>query len=378
MNTETAFTYSSDRTVIEPVVEDELRLIAAPDARQYDVLFDAAAYSAFPHIVRLEGDELLLACRQAPREEAVRHTHPRSVVTVLRSYDLGESWVTANATQLAAGGGQELALLYLGAGRVVGALAKHAVVPRREAQRARLAPHPHEYPYGLQGGYWVWSDDWGLTWPLEQTTLFGSHVMPCGSLGRTAEGTILVPTYGRVEGIEICSALLYAVQPDQRNLAEPTVMALGDRETLEYYEPTLVELEPGHLFALHRVGRVASGAGNTFWANESLDGGCTWTEPVDTGIISGACPRLLKLADGRLLLTYGRRQAPFAIRALLSGDGGRSWGNSAYVVREAPNGDQGYTSTVALGDGRVLTATYMQNDAGVTGIVATYWRLPTG
>lgn len=99
---------------------------------------------------------------------------------------------------------------------------------------------------------------------------------------------------------------------------------------------------------------------------------------MDTGIISGACPRLLRLSDGRLLLTYGRRQAPFAIRAMLSADGGKSWGDSAYIVREAPNGDQGYTSTIELGGGRVLTVSYMQNDAGVTGIVATDWRLPEG
>ena len=34
--------------------------------RQSDILFDGAAYSAFPHVVRLAGDELLLSLRQAP------------------------------------------------------------------------------------------------------------------------------------------------------------------------------------------------------------------------------------------------------------------------------------------------------------------------
>ncbi|NLG29246.1 MAG: hypothetical protein GX557_15155, partial [Chloroflexi bacterium] len=150
MNTETAFTYSSDRTVIEPVVEDELRLIAAPHARQSDILFDATQYSAFPYILRLEGDELLLSFRQAPRQSPIRHTHPRSVGTVLRSYDLGETWDAANATQLAAGGGGGVAMLYRGAGRVVAALAKHSVAPPHEAERAGLPPHPHEYPFRLE------------------------------------------------------------------------------------------------------------------------------------------------------------------------------------------------------------------------------------
>jgi len=153
-------------------------------------------------------------------------------------------------------------------------------------------------------------------------------------------------------------------------------MALGTRYTREYYEPALVELAPGHLYALHRVGQARVGVGNTFWANESFDGGASWTEPVDTGIVSGACPRLFKLSDGRLLLTFGRRQAPYAIRAMLSSDGGKSWGNTAYAVREAPNADQGYTSSVELGDGRMLTVSYMQNSDGITGIVGTFWTLP--
>ncbi|HLA84579.1 MAG: hypothetical protein A2V98_20375 [Planctomycetes bacterium RBG_16_64_12] len=57
--------------------------------RQVDVLYDAAAYSAFPHVVRLNGHELLMAFRQAPRQERVRHTHPRSVITVRSRKELG-------------------------------------------------------------------------------------------------------------------------------------------------------------------------------------------------------------------------------------------------------------------------------------------------
>jgi hypothetical protein len=378
MTTETTFAYSSAKTAIEPVVEDRLRLTPAPHARQMDILFDATQYSAFPCVVRLEGDELLLSFRQAPRQSPIRHTHPRSVGTVLRSYDLGETWDAANATQLAAGGGGGVSKLYRGAGRVVGALAKHSVAPLHEAERAGLPPHPHEYPFAVEGTYWVWSDNWGLTWPLAYCSLVSTTVMSCAEPCALPDGTILLPTYGTNARAAIWSALLYRSIDDTHIAPEPTIMALGTPDTREYYEPALVQTEPGHLYALHRVGQVASGADNTFWANESFDGGATWTEPVDTGIISGACPRLLRLSDGRLLLTYGRRQAPFAIRAMLSADGGKSWGDSAYIVREAPNGDQGYTSTIELGGGRVLTVSYMQNDAGVTGIVATDWRLPEG
>ncbi|NLG29261.1 MAG: exo-alpha-sialidase [Chloroflexi bacterium] len=295
---------------------------------------------------------------------------------MLRSYDRGATWDVANATQIAAGGGGGAAMLYRGAGRVVGALPKHSVAPRHEAERAGLPPHPHEYPFRLEGTYWIWSDNWGLTWPLANCNLVSRTAMSCGEPYPLPDDTILLPTYGTNARAAVWSALLYRSTDDTHIAPEPAIMALGTPETREYYEPALVETEPGRLYALHRVGQVAAGAGNTFWANESFDGGATWTEPVDTGIVSGACPRLFKLADGRLLLTYGRRQAPFALRALLSADGGRSWGDSAYILREAPNWDQGYTSTVELGGGRVLTVSYMQNDASVTGIVGTFWTLP--
>jgi hypothetical protein len=153
-------------------------------------------------------------------------------------------------------------------------------------------------------------------------------------------------------------------------------MAEGNAETRRYAEPALIELEPGHLRGMHRIEDVKVGKPRCFWSNESYDGGKSWTTPVDTGIISGACPRLLKLSDGRLLLTFGRRVEPFGIRAVLSTDGGHTWDKTAWVVRRTPDHDQGYTSSIELADGRILTTSYAKNPDGITGIVGTYWRLP--
>jgi hypothetical protein len=60
----------------------------------------------------------------------------------------------------------------------------------------------------------------------------------------------------------------------------------------------------------------------------SLDGGETWkldTVPApDLG--TGNPAGMILLRDGRVCLTYGRRAAPYSIRARLSADGGRTWG----------------------------------------------------
>ena len=64
----------------------------APGARKVDILFGARTYSAFPHVVRLDSRELLIAFRQAPRTREIHHAHPASVVTLMRSRDAGMSW----------------------------------------------------------------------------------------------------------------------------------------------------------------------------------------------------------------------------------------------------------------------------------------------
>ena len=51
----------------------------------------------------LDGEEMNVAFRQAPREAVVRYTHPRSVISVMRSPDLGRSLDVEGLAQLAAG-----------------------------------------------------------------------------------------------------------------------------------------------------------------------------------------------------------------------------------------------------------------------------------
>ncbi|MBN81935.1 MAG: hypothetical protein CMJ70_17530 [Planctomycetaceae bacterium] len=360
-------------------VDRAISVKTPPHVRQTDVCFDAATYTAFPHVIRLEGDELLMAFRQAPRQERVRHTHPRSVITVIRSYDLGKTWDHENAGQLAAGGGQEFAPFHLGDGQVGGLLAMHEVVPVQEAQRSGI-PHLHqiEYPFRNVGGFWCWSSNAGLTWPLHQNVLFGPKLQTCSSAIRLADGTLLAPLYGNIDdGLTgVASNVVYRSTDNGMTWSDAIVMARGAKETRDYYEPCIVELGEGHLLAMHRVGRCQDGRHGLLWQNESHDGGKTWTRPVETSITSGACPRVARLADGRLLLTYGRRYEPYGLYAQLSADGGRTWGETSWLLRSAPNRNQGYSSWVEIEPGRIFTACYAQNNTGVTGITGTFWDLP--
>ena len=65
------------------------------------------------------------------------------------------------------------------------------------------------------------------------------------------------------------------------------------------------------------------------------------------------------LADGRLLVLFGRRRIPYGIGCLFSEDDGANW-SSQYVVRaDGFSGDLGYPVATQLDDGRIFTAYYM-------------------
>ena len=68
---------------------------------------------------------------------------------------------------------------------------------------------------------------------------------------------------------------------------------------------------------------------------------------------------MIKLDDGRVLLTYGRRTTPFSILGLISHDNGKTWdtNNRLLLVADAGN-DQGYPSNIQRDDGAIVTVYY--------------------
>jgi Neuraminidase (sialidase) len=208
---------------------------------------------------------------------------------------------------------------------------------------------------------------------VDRTILVGPGVQACAPAVRLRDGTLMIPAYGARGRSKIGSSVLYRSDNKGVTWSDGIDIARGTPKSRAYQEPVLMELTPGHLLCMLRVGDPK--APGIFWRCESNDGGQTWSKPESTGILSGACPRLLKLRDGRLLLTYGRRFEPYGIYATISDDGGKSWGDT-WQLRPAPDGDHGYTSSLEFDNGRILTTTYGKNARGVTGITGTFWTLP--
>jgi hypothetical protein len=72
----------------------------------------------------------------------------------------------------------------------------------------------------------------------------------------------------------------------------------------------------------------------------------------------GLPSHLLRLTDGRLLMTYGHRRAPLGNQARLSTDHGVTWSEPMILSGDGNSGDLGYPSTVQLADGSLLTVWY--------------------
>ncbi len=127
----------------------------------------------------------------------------------------------------------------------------------------------------------------------------------------------------------------------------------GD-DTSQYHELHAVEAADGTLVAQIRNHNKA----NAGWTlqTESHDGGRSWGAPRP--VCYGLPSHLLKLRDGRLLMSYGHRRSPFGNQARLSADHGKTWGAEMIISGDGPGGDLGYPSTVEFEDGTLLTVWY--------------------
>jgi hypothetical protein len=133
--------------------------------------------------------------------------------------------------------------------------------------------------------------------------------------------------------------------------------------------PSSLRLSPTSILTLVRHRRWIE-------SYRSDDNGANWTHVIravpDTG--RGNPPSLVKLSDGRLLVTFGYRAEPFGIRARISRDQGKTWSDDIILRADATDWDLGYTRSVQRPDGKILTV-YYYNDAAAPEryIAGTIW-----
>ncbi|MGB8166537.1 MAG: sialidase family protein, partial [Chthoniobacteraceae bacterium] len=226
---------------------------------------------------------------------------------------------------------------------------------------------PEQRAAGL-GEWMIRSTDGGITWssryptivnsPHGPTQLADGRLLYAGKQLWTAEKRI-----GVSESVDDGATWKWLA---------PIPTRAGD-DAQQYHELHAIEAQPGRLIAQIRNHNAAN-KGETL-QSESTDGGKTWSEPRAIGVW-GLPSFLTRLRDGRLLMTYGYRRAPFGNQARISTDGARTWSEPMTISADGSSGDLGYPSTVELADGRLLTVWYERmKDSPKAVLRQARWRL---
>ncbi len=126
-----------------------------------------------------------------------------------------------------------------------------------------------------------------------------------------------------------------------------------------YNETGLLALPNGGVLAALR-----SETGGHLAIALSKDGGKTWSTPSEITRDKEHPGDLILLKNGDILLTYGERNKPFRVEAMVSHDKGKTWDKASKIVLadDAASTDCGYPSSVQLPNGNIVTIYYQVDD----------------
>lgn len=146
----------------------------------------------------------------------------------------------------------------------------------------------------------------------------------------------------------------------------------GD-DSAHYHELHALETATGRL-VLHIRNHNPANKAETLQC-ESEDGGRTWTTPHAIGVW-GLPSHLLRLRDGRLLMSYGYRRPPYGNQVRVSSNHGETWSHPLTLSDDGAGVDLGYPSTVELDDGTLVTVWYERlKDSPFAQLRQARWRL---
>ena len=195
------------------------------------------------------------------------------------------------------------------------------------------------------------SSDSGRTWSIDKT----------GLPGEASDGRRWVPFGDIVRGDDgILRVAVYSVNDGRPYYERAWCMESRDGgRTWGGFAP----LDPGQArneTALLYLGDgkwLAAARRSALYGYLSADNGKTW-QALGRLTNPGQHPgHLLRLRDGRILLSYGNRTGTVhAVEVRASADEGKTWSDPMRVVDWW--GDGGYPSSVQLPDGQILTAYY--------------------
>ena len=307
-------------------------------------------YAAFPSLARNE-ETLYLAFRVAPNVKPLSHLDTRSYALILQSADEGRTWQNHSEVTGRMGEGiQDPSLSVL-----KGCLPDYTtrLFLSYFVWRSKSGVNTRKAKKALVDGIYIRTTPVGETEWSEPVKVPGDSALRWATsepFGGDASGYVYLAGYGNVGGGGDCCIVFTSYWPRSWTA---TRIAFDPTGTIDYQEPAILDCGDQHLLC------VVRGPNHTLYQVHNWERGEPW-EPTRKMPFGGTSPSLCRLADGRVLCTYGYRKPPYGIRACLSWNEGVSWEyEDIFVLRTDGGGwDLGYPSTVQMADGSLLTAYY--------------------
>ena len=199
------------------------------------------------------------------------------------------------------------------------------------------------------------SADAGKTWTRAGNfpeKVGGLKPYPFGSIVKAHDGSLHTVVYTADEkNANAEAAWRMTSRDDGRSWREAGKISDGINESVLLPLP-----KNGWLCVARSSNKPAPEHGQELRQFRSPDDGATWR---DEGLIADYHkhpPHLLRLKDGRILLTYGNRRDG-GIETRLTADEGKTWSAPQRIFTTGP-GDMGYPSTAQLSDGGLVTVFY--------------------
>ena len=163
----------------------------------------------------------------------------------------------------------------------------------------------------------------------------------------------------------------YKIYPDGRcEYLGAVDEVIEDGSPLILCEPHTLELEGGKLITHLRTQSKHPPTMFTISQTESSDGGKSWSVPRKImRRMGGSPPHLLKHSSGALICTYGCRDIPYGVKAMISLDGGESWEVDHEIYISEHDASMGYPASIELSDGSILTVFYAKAERGGPSVI---------
>jgi sialidase-1 len=360
-------------------------------------------FTSFPSVVSLDGNKVLVAFREAgeksvnaAKKNTPSHHDNDSRICVLASEADGQSFLSAKKkiVLIAQHGFNDPALTKLKDGTILLRSIEIQVETTQDRNKLASTLLAHRPDLGTVSGNLGLtlqrSYDKGESWSQPEIISVDGDFewFSRDAISELEDGTWVLPVY-KSSGFNAEKAYVIRSFDKGKTWGDVALLAEDKNGTrsmfrgVNYNEVCVLNLGMGRLMAMIRSDSsyqsesdqyMAIGGTGELTQAFSENAGLSWTYPEHTGIF-GQPANIIKLKNGKILCTYGYRKSPFAVKACLSNDEGKTWDtlNTITIKESCPFWDMGYPMSVQREDGKIVTVYYWNDENKTRYVEMAIW-----